>query len=300
MTFPTEMKMDRKAKHNKIAEMIDQAEDILISGHHDPDGDSLGTMLALRRYIKSRGKNVTAVRDGNIPYKYSFMPDIDQVRDIRSFDSKDKFDLVILLECSSPNRAGELSGYFAEDAKVVNIDHHPDNDLYGDVVIQDTVASSVGEMLYEFLTDNKYSIDKAMAIQLYTAILTDTGRFRFSSTTKRTMEAAGYLIDLGADPRDICDKVYYSMKPSSLKLTGQVLSDMDYFEDGRICLMYLTQNKVDESGAGWDDVEGLADFAMFGENTQVGLISMLDRHIPTDGGMIMPGRVLEEIKKILS
>jgi phosphoesterase RecJ-like protein len=253
---------------DRITGLISDSRSILVCGHSDPDGDSLGTALAFRRYLLSLGKDVTVVRSGEIPYKYSFMPDIENIVIPESVTSR--FDLAIYLECSNPSRAGDVSALCAQDAKIINIDHHPDNSGYGDVVWQDVGASSVGEMLFEIFEHVGYRPDEKGAIQLYAAILTDTGRFRFNSTTRRTMETAGRLIEYGANPRTICDKIYYSLKPSTLKLTGLLLHDMEYYEGERICLMFLTNDKLKKSGAGKDEIEGLVDFVLYGENTQLG------------------------------
>lgn len=254
--------------HNDIIRLVSGSQRVLVCGHNDPDGDSLGTMLAVRRWLLSLGKTVTVIRSGAIPYKYMFLPDIEHI--IEPENVTDVHDLVIYLECSKPSRAGSLSRLYASDTKVVNIDHHPDNTGYGDVAWQNVDASSVGEMVFEIFEKINYLPDGDCATQLYAAILTDTGRFRFNSTTRRTMEVAGRLIELGADPRMICDRIYFTLKPSTLKLTGLLLNDMEYHADDRICLMYLTESKIKDSGAGWDEIEGLVDYTLYGERTVVG------------------------------
>ncbi len=253
---------------DEIYGLISNARKILVCGHDDPDGDSLGTMLGLRRYLLTLDKDVTVVRKGTIPYKYMFLPDIDNIVELENADGQ--HDLVIFLECSNPSRAGDVSGLHALETKIINIDHHPDNTGYGDAVWQDVKASSVGEMMWEFMEHVGYDPDEACATQLYTAILTDTGRFRFHSTTRKTMETAGRMIEFGADPRTICDRVYFSLRPSTLKLTGLLLTDMEYHADDRVCFMFLTDDKIKTSAAAWDEVEGLVDYALFGEKTLVG------------------------------
>ena len=244
---------------DNISRLISDANKILVCGHDDPDGDSVGTMLAMRRYLLTLDKDVTVIRKGIIPYKYMFLPDIDRIIELQNAEGH--HDLVIFLECSNPARAGNVSALYGDKTKIINIDHHPDNTGYGEAVWQDVEASSVGEMIWEFLDHVGYAFDEPCAMQLYTAILTDTGRFRFNSTTRKTMEAAGRMIEYGASPRNICDRVYFSLKPSTLKLTGMLLTDMEYHADDRICFMFLTEDKIKNSAAAWDEVEGLVDYA---------------------------------------
>ncbi len=253
---------------DSISRLISDARKILVCGHDDPDGDSLGTMLAMRRYLLTLDKDVTVIRKGTIPYKYMFLPDIDRIIELENAGGQ--HDLVIFLECSNPARAGDVSALYSDNTKIINIDHHPDNSGYGDAVWQAVNASSVGEMMWDFLEHVGYVFDEPCAMQLYTAILTDTGRFRFNSTTRKTMEAAGRMIECGANPRNICDRVYFSLKPSTLKLTGMLLNDMEYHADDRICFMFLTEDKIKTSAAAWDEVEGLVDYALYGEKTLVG------------------------------
>jgi phosphoesterase RecJ-like protein len=127
-------------------------------------------------------------------------------------------------------------------------------------------------MVYEYFAQVGFQIDQAIATQLYAAILTDTGRFRFESTTPRTLAIAGELVHAGADPRSICDLIYFDMDPAVVKLTGRVLSAMEYHQNGRICIMPLTRQMLAETGASIANTEGLVDYSLFTRGVEAGAL----------------------------
>ena len=264
-----------KKIHSDIEALIKDADGILISSHLDPDGDSLGSQLALRRYLIDLGKKVDIFNQGQISHKYEFLPDIEHVIDIDSVKAKDvesKYDLAIILECPDTKRTGDVSRLIDKAAKIINIDHHPDNSGYGEIAYLDSKASAVAEMLTEYFFDVEYEINREVAMQLYTAILTDTGRFRFNSTTRRTMEIAGMLIEAGADPRYISDNVYYSFSESTLHLIGKVFSRLRLFDKGKICLITMDQDTLSENNFNPADTEGMAEYTLFGKGVVIGAL----------------------------
>ena len=155
---------------------------------------------------------------------------------------------------------------------MINIDHHGDNKGYGDICWLDSRSSSVGEMLFEYLVSCRHSISPDEAEQLYTGILTDTGRFRFDSTSRRTMEVAGLLIEAGADSSKICEAVYFDHPQSTLRLMGLVLSTIEYLDDGRICFMHLSNSMLNASGAEASETEGLIDHTLYASGVLLGAL----------------------------
>lgn len=253
-----------------IEALIKKGKNVLISAHMDPDGDSLGTQLALRRYLIGLGKMVSVVNQGPIPGKYKFLPDIGEIKNINGYDSDGKFDLAIILECRDVERTGDVKNLIDNNTRIINIDHHPDNTGYGDIACLDDKAAAVAEILMEYFSEINHDIDREAAVQLYTAILTDTGRFRFNSTSRKTMEIAGKLIELGADPRYISDNVYYSMDESTMRLIGKVFSKMEFCDDGRICLIAIDNEIIRTTDFNSADTEGMAEYTLFGKGVQVG------------------------------
>ncbi len=253
-----------------IKKMIAGASSVLITSHMDPDGDSLGSMLAMYNYITDLGKKAIALNDGEIPVKYRFFPGIDNVINANSFADDKTFDLNIILECPTIDRCGQVEKYISTDIQTINIDHHPDNVGYGDVVFIDDNSSAVGEILTDYFIEIGYEISRDSANLLYSAILTDTGRFRFNSTTSKTLMIAGKLIEFGANPRNISDHIYYSTPSNVLKLTGKILSELKTYDDGKICLISFEKNMLNGFEINVSDTEGMAEFVMYDRTVQAG------------------------------
>lgn len=261
---------ERPALIGRIADYVQRAKRVLVVSHIDPDGDALGSQLAFGEYLESLGKEVFLLRDSAIPDKYEFLPGIDKVVPAESMVDDFAVDTAVILECPNPQRVGSTMKYITEDVAVLDIDHHPDAQELGAINWFETSASSVGEMLCEYFDTTNVRITPTMATCLYTAILTDTGRFRFPATSERTMELAGQLITAGANPQDICDHVYYRMRPSTLRLTGLVLHDIEFHHDNRICFVTMTNDMLARSGAEKAESDGIVDFTMYGADVRAG------------------------------
>lgn len=257
---------------HQIEEVVLASSTVLVVSHVDPDGDALGTQLAFGGYLKALGKQVFMTRDSEIPDKYRMLPGVDQIQLTDSLPDGLKFDAAVVLECPAMRRIGRAAQFLTPDVRIINIDHHHDGTELGEVNWIDPRKSSVGEMVCEYLEGVSFPLTPQIAHALYTAIMTDTGRFRFGSTSPRTFEVAGRLVAAGADPRRACDDVYYSMRPSTLKLVGKVLNDIEFHFDDKVCLLSLSADMIAEAGAEWSESEGLVDHAMFARGVHVGAL----------------------------
>jgi phosphoesterase RecJ-like protein len=247
----------------QISVVLSGSRRILVASHIDPDGDAIGTQLAFAAYLQDLGKEVFLVRQGEIPHKYQFLSGVDRIPHFSEYEnSPPDIDTALILECPNVERIGRASRLLKPGISIVNIDHHLDNSDFGAVNWIDTRASSVGEMAYEYFRAVDFSISKTIAEQLYTAIMTDTGRFRFSSTTPRTMEIAGELIEVGVEPQKITDLVYFDVQSSTIKLVGKVLNSIEFLFDGRICILTQTRRMLEEAGADSSEAEGLVDYTL--------------------------------------
>jgi len=257
----------------RIRRLFEDSRKIVVLAHIDPDGDSIGTQLAFATYLRDLGKEVILARESTIPDKYKFLSGVEEISHIDSIPKNTTVDTALVLECSRLSRIGEASvkRYLGNGVKVVNIDHHEGNDLQGDANWVDAKLSSVGEMAYEYFDGVGYNLSPQSAEQLYTAILTDTGRFHYLSTSPRTMEIAGLLIAAGANSQSICDNVYHDMQHSSMKLMGRVLNNIEYLHDGRTCLLTLSLQMLSDTGAHTSESEGLVKYALYSSGVQVGV-----------------------------
>lgn len=255
-----------------IEQALTSAEAVLVVSHVDPDGDAVGTQLAFGRYFKRLGRRCVMVRDSIIPEKYRFLPDVDQILSLAKVNQAATFDTVLVLECPQADRTGGVARYLDAAKTVVNIDHHPGNTLAAAVSWVDTTRSSVGEMAFDYFDGVGFEIDRDMATQLFTAVLTDTGRFRFESTSPRSLEVAAELVRAGADPRNICDRVYFDQEPEMMALLSRVLETIEFHNDGRICLLKMTKEMLQSTGANLANTEGIVDYSLYTKGVQVGAL----------------------------
>lgn len=255
-----------------ISAILEESKTVLVVSHVDPDGDALGTQLAFATFLRKNGKKVFLVKEDEIPEKYLFLPGLSEIKHIHDFANGLNADAAVVLECPKISRAGNIIKKLNENCRIINIDHHQDNEGFGEINWIDQRASSVGEMACDYFDAVGYEIDQDSAVQLYTAILTDTGRFRYNSTSQRTMEIAGKLIEAGADPRIICDQLYYNLPVATIKLIGHALDRAEFVSDAKVCILSLGKEEIRKKGARLSDTEGLAEYTLYGKGVEVGIL----------------------------
>ncbi len=222
------MKKDIRA----ILELIRKKNRFLITSHVNPDGDSIASQLALRKVLLSLGKTVTVVNLHPVPRIYRFLTGAGEIL-VRRRHSMRPYSALFVLDCGHPSRASGFLGR-RNPPTVVNFDHHITNTGYGDLNWIDTGASSTCELIYDLATKLGVAFDLELATALYTGILTDTGSFRYSSTTPRSMTIAARLLRHGIDPNGIAEQIYDNAEYVSLRLLGKVLGRLGKSADGRI------------------------------------------------------------------
>jgi len=252
---------------------MSKARRVLISSHLDPDGDSLGSQLAMATLAQGWKKKVAIANQGEIPSKYQFL---DSEKRIILHRNKRvlKFmpDLVIILESPYLERIGWVKEVIPEKCTIINIDHHPDNVSYGTINYLDPTAAAVGEMVYAIMLRAGFPVSPMVASWLYAAILTDTGRFRYTSTTSKSMRICAQLIDLGADARYLTDKIYFNFSEQNLRLLGHVLSGLELHQGGKISCLTVDQKSVKQFQISPGDTEGLVDYSLFINGAEVGAL----------------------------
>ena len=214
-------------------------------GHVHPDADVLGTLLALGLALEGRGWNVAYGGPHPAPDLLAFLPGVDRYRRLDTLGGP--LDVVVLTDCPNPLRTEGLIDQARRTAKViVNIDHHPDNRRYGDVNWIDTSAAATGEMVYELLRALGVPLTPAIATNLFTAIHTDTGSFRYSNVTSRTFTIAAALVGAGARPEVVSESLYERRAPDALRWLGKALTRVEVSEDGRLGWLALPAGVVPE------------------------------------------------------
>jgi phosphoesterase RecJ-like protein len=218
----------------------------LMLGHVHPDADVLGTLLALGEALRARGWDVIAAGPHPAPAVLSFLPGVDRYRRIDRLEGA--FAVTVLTDCPNPARTEGL----IDEAKrlsgvVINIDHHPDNRRYGTTDWIEPSAAATGEMVYDLLRALGAPITPTIATNLFTAIHTDTGSFRYSNVTPRTFQIAAELVSAGADPAFVSNALYERRDSAALGRLGEVLRRVQVSDDGRIAWIPLSAGVVPET-----------------------------------------------------
>jgi phosphoesterase RecJ-like protein len=261
-------------KQKRIAEIIEiigAKSDFLVTSHQDSDGDSIGSQLALAEFLSSRDKRFTIVNQGEVASKYRFL-DPESLIQNRNEPLGFHPQVVFVLECPSLSRVGFVEGLIPKDAVVINIDHHQENGEFGDINWIDLEASAVGEMIYDLLVAAGHHLSAAAAEQIYAAILTDTGRFRYRGTTPRSLEICARLLELGVDPERVVTKIYFSYSDANLRLLGDLIRRMEVLFGGRVCAFSLGNEDLERFKASFADTEGFVDYTQYLEGVEVGIL----------------------------
>jgi phosphoesterase RecJ-like protein len=242
---------------SQVVQLIEQQRRFMITSHIRPDGDGLGSGLALYWMLRDLGKEVDVVLRDRVPPAYTVLPasDLVIVRD----DVIEKYDAAFIIECSDVDRPG-LAGL--QDQFVVNIDHHSTTGPFGDINWIDATAAAVGEMIYNLCKALGVEVTKEIAECIYTALLTDTGSFHFSNTTERTLKIASELVRRGVEPARISQALFYSGSFSKVKLLGLVLSNIERDESGRIAWITVDRATMSEADACEEDSDGIVNQAL--------------------------------------
>lgn len=240
-----------------IIDLIQNNNRFLVTSHQRPDGDSIGSQLALANGLRELGKVADIVNADPSPKNLDFLPGVEKIRtDSRAGNN---YEVVIVLECNNFERTGiEGLGKLAS----INIDHHPKNDHFADVNWVDPGASAVGILVFELLEELAVSITPAIAINLYVAILTDTGSFQFSNTNAETFAVARKLVSAGADPGQIAQSVMMNQSESKLRLLARLLATLEFDTSRKIAWITLNQEMLEATGATSEDTEGAVNYPL--------------------------------------
>jgi len=246
MTEPTEL--------TRIRDTLASGHRFLITSHARPDGDSLGSQLALALALRAAGKSVRIVNRDPVPGPYRAFPATDLIEVAPSVDGE--FDAVVILEC------GELSRPDVEGLGrhvVINIDHHAGNTGYGTLNWYDPSAAACAEMVLDLIDALGLPVTRDIATHLYVAILTDTGSFRHANITARTFDACRRAAATGVDAAAVARQIFDSSHAGKLKLMGALLDGMQIEADGRLAVLYLDDQILARTGTTREDLEGLVN-----------------------------------------
>ncbi|MBA5850456.1 bifunctional oligoribonuclease/PAP phosphatase NrnA [Clostridium sp. cel8] len=229
---------------NSVISEISNSKNIAITFHKSPDGDSIGSALALFQGLSSKGKEVSILSTEEIPEDFKFLPGSLNI-DPEKFEVESKTECVIVLDCGDKKRINANLNFENRNYKIINIDHHVTNEKYGDINYIDTKAAAMSEIIYDILIELNVEINKDIAKCLYTSLITDTGSFKYSSTSERTHRIAGKLISTGFDFTGVHRIVFDNKKIENIKLLGRAIDNMKIIDD-KICVIKITKSMIDD------------------------------------------------------
>lgn len=229
----------------QILQLIDRSQTILVASHEGPDGDAIGSTLALVNMLRDMGKDVVAYNSDRAPLEYAFLPGFDTV--VHELDESQTFDAGFVLDAGELRRAGS---WIRERCQtLVNIDHHPYSEDFGDIYYVDTEACATGVLIYRLLQSAEHKISSDIATCIYTAILSDTGSFRYSNANPEAFQVAGEMVGLGVDPWSIASGLYESQDLHRLRLLALALPTLRTSTCGLYASIAVTLDMYENSGA---------------------------------------------------
>ena len=262
---------------SKLKEIIETNETFIITSHVNPDADAIGSEIAMYLLLKKLGKKSYIINHSPTPYNLEFL---DKENSVQEYEpaKHDKLiaeaDAAFFLDINQLYRVVSMKEALGKFDKIkICIDHHQDPDEFADHYFTDVMATSTGEIIYEFIKATKIvELDIDIANSIYAAIMTDTGSFRYERTSSKTHLIIADLLDCGVNPNYIYDEINDQSKMSKLKLLGEALSTITLNGSKEICHMIITQKALERSGALESEVDGFVSFCMSIENVKIGIL----------------------------
>jgi phosphoesterase RecJ-like protein len=241
----------------EIFNLINASDNICIAGHMAPDGDCIGSVMALYNFLKPLNKNITVMLDGIIPFNYKAF--VDESIITKNYNNE-KFDLLFVLDTSDTKRLGQFEKVLKNSKIRVVIDHHKTNEGFGDINIIKPEMSSTGELLYDILKLTEMDITTEVAVLIYIAVLTDTGKFSYTNTTGQTHVKAAELIDLGVNVSEI-DNIIYNSKPANVvRAFIDCVSGVELYFDNKLGITAITKELLAKNNAEMADIDGVVEY----------------------------------------
>ncbi|AQS59335.1 DHH family phosphoesterase [Desulforamulus ferrireducens] len=255
---------------NVVAETIKKCQRPLIGGHVMPDGDSLGSVLALGLGLRLLGKQVTMASSDPVPELYSFLPGIQEmlVGEVNPGD----YDLLIVVDCSVPERLGAaLLPFYEKGLTTVVLDHHVNDQPFGHVNYVRSTAAATGEIIMDLLDVLGVTFNTDLAVNLYTAIVTDTGSFRYENTTSETHRRVARLLEYNIPVARLSNLIYSEQPLSQIQLLKEVLATLEVSESGQLATICLSRQTQLSIGAHDEHIEGMINYARNIKNVEVAI-----------------------------
>jgi phosphoesterase RecJ-like protein len=252
-----------------LIEEIERHESFLLLSHIDPDGDAIGSLIAMLLLLERKGKKAVSYDRDGVPEIYRFLEGSDRI--LSAPPSSETFDVAIFLECPNVGRAGAECEQLIEKIPVwINLDHHADNAGYGHINIIRPELSAVSEIIYTMFDLMDEPLDAVIATALYTGIMTDTGSYKYSNTSSRCHEISAYLLEFGIKPYEVYQEVYENLSTPAALIAARAHGTLEV-NDGVSCIT-ITQEMLEEAGATPEDTHDIVSYGRAIDNVEVALL----------------------------
>jgi len=252
------------------ADRLASANDILLASHRRPDGDGTGSMAALATLCRLRGKRATIFAPDLIPRRYKWLPGAKSA--VQRLQADARFDLTVVVDCADAQLLGDTLPAPDQRGTLVTLDHHASGRPFGDIAICDPSAAACAVLVGRIAKRLDWEIDAEAATGLYVSLISDTGGFRHANTNAEALALAAHLVERGAQPHVIAQRLEERSTAGKLRLLGSALTTLEIVCGGKVALLTVTGEMVDGSGGSWDDTEGLVYWARGVDGVQVGVL----------------------------
>lgn len=254
--------------------VIQAAQSILLIPHQKPDGDALGSSTAFAEWLSTLGKKYSFYCATDYPKNFSYIPHVTEISSDLSLWEEGKFDTIVVFDSGDPRYAGIalLLEQLTVKPRIINIDHHPTNEKYGEVNLVQSQFSSTCEIIFQFFTVNNIAINNNMATSLLTGLITDTDHFTNSATSSSALGAASFLMGKSGKHRHIKETIYNGTSLEAFKLWGQVFDRLQKNDDLDIVYTFVTQDDLKQFSLSETDAEGMSNFLNAISEGKAGLI----------------------------
>ena len=270
----------QKADLEAVVEALRSHDRFLVTTHENPDGDALGSLLAVTLALRQLGKDVYMYLAGHapLPAEYTFMP-LEELKRTVPDDVEER--VLLAVECANESRLGPDPEILHLSTFTIDIDHHHDNTRFGDANLIVPDASSTAEVLRDVFAELGVQLTPEIAEALYIAVVTDTGRFQYANTTPKTLRLAAELVEAGANVHRVFQGVYENVQFAKLKLLARALERAQVYEGGALVVSFLLRGDFAEVGAAEPYSEGIIDYLRAVEGA---IVSVLIREPPRSDG----------------
>lgn len=256
-----------RSQFDRIKSLIQEHNRFLITTHIHPDGDSMASVLLFASILEYFRKSYQILLDDDLPKKFDFLPGIDRIQKMNPQGVYDKPDVAVILDLASLDRLGAVQRLIPPPSRIIQIDHHPNDQSLGQISVLDDRESSTTELVYLLFLFCGVPITQDLATVVYTGIVCDTGRFLFPNTTHQSLQICSEMIKHGASPEMIAKRLYFRSSQNTLRALAKALSTVEFHDNGRISCMHLNKDEFNHNEK--IDTEGFIDSLLAVDGTEV-------------------------------